>query len=142
MLKAIELAKQAEQAGEVPVGAILVQNNKVIGQGYNQPIQSHDPSAHAEIQALRDAGQQAGNYRFPGATLYVTLEPCTMCAGSIIHARIQQLIFGASDPRTGAITSVDTLLDKPHHNHKVSYQGGVLAEECAQLLQEFFKAKR
>lgn len=142
MQQAIEQAKKAELAGEVPVGAILVQDDKIIGQGFNQPIQAHDPSAHAEIQALRNAGQQLGNYRFPGSTLYVTLEPCTMCAGSIIHARVQHLLFGAYDPRTGAIESVSHILDEPYHNHKVTYRGGVMAEESGALLRQFFKAKR
>lgn len=142
MRKALELAKQAEQAGEVPVGAILVRNHHIIGQGYNCPIQSHDPSAHAEIQALREAGQKVENYRFPGSTLYVTLEPCTMCVGSLIHARIQHLVFGAYDPRTGAVQSVASILDEPHHNHRVTYQGGILAEECGNLLQAFFQSRR
>ncbi len=142
MRAALDLAQQAEAEDEVPVGAVLVQDNQIIGQGWNRPIHAHDPSAHAEIQAIRNAGQGQTNYRLPGTTLYVTLEPCTMCAGAIIHARIQRLVFGAYDPRTGAIQSVAHILDQPYHNHKPTYLGGVLENECAQLLKSFFEKKR
>jgi len=142
MREAIRLAEKAASEDEVPVGAILVQDNKIIGEGWNQPIANNDSSAHAEIQALRDAGTKLGNYRLPGATLYVTLEPCTMCAGAIIHARIARLVFGARDLKTGVIESVDKALDQPYHNHKVLYEGGLLESECSQMLTSFFKAKR
>jgi tRNA(adenine34) deaminase len=142
MQEALVLARKAEEEGEVPVGAVLVQDNKILGQGWNRPVASHDPSAHAEIQAIRHAGSLVGNYRLPGSTLYVTLEPCTMCAGAIIHARIKRLVFGAYDPRTGAIESVAQILDQSHHNHKTEYQGGVMESECSQLLKAFFAAKR
>lgn len=142
MQEALTLARQAESEGEVPVGAVLVQDRKILGQGSNRPIRHHDPSAHAEIQAIRHAGQQIGNYRFPGSTLYVTLEPCTMCAGAVIHARIKRVVFGAYDPRTGAVVSVATVLDQAYHNHKTSYQGGVMESECSELLRSFFAAKR
>ena len=142
MREAIRLAMKAESEGEVPVGAILVKDNTVIGEGSNRPIKNNDPSAHAEILAIRDAAIKIGNYRLPGTTLYVTLEPCTMCAGAMIHARVDRLVFGAYDPRTGVIESVGQVLDQTCHNHKVSYEGGVLQNECSQLLSGFFKAKR
>ena len=142
MQEALLLAKQAQEEGEVPVGALLVQDNKLLGQGWNRPVASHDPSAHAEIQAIRHAGGIVSNYRLPGSTLYVTLEPCTMCAGAMIHTRIKRLVFGAYDPRTGAVESVAQILDQPHHNHKIVYQGGVMESECGQLLKAFFAAKR
>jgi len=142
MREAIHLAKKAEQEGEVPVGAILVQDGKILGQGWNRSIVNHDCSAHAEIQALRNAGEILQNYRFPGSTLYVSLEPCTMCAGAMIHARIKRLVFGAYDPKTGAIESVMRIFDQPFHNHKPEYDGGVLEDECREMLQAFFKQKR
>jgi len=142
MRKAIRLAEKAESENEVPVGAVLVQDGKIIGEGWNQPIANNDSSAHAEIQVLRDAGKKLGNYRLPGATLYVTLEPCTMCAGAIIHARVARLVFGAHDLKTGVIESADKVLDQPYHNHKVLYEGGLLESECSQMLTSFFKAKR
>ncbi|NOY66172.1 MAG: tRNA adenosine(34) deaminase TadA [Gammaproteobacteria bacterium] len=142
MQEAIKLAKKAELEGEVPVGAVLVLDDKIIGTGWNKPIKNHDPSAHAEIQALRDAGKQRGNYRLPGTILYVTLEPCTMCAGAIIHARIERLVFGAYDCKTGVVESVDHILDQPYHNHKVLHEGGVLEKDCSQQLTSFFKARR
>jgi tRNA(adenine34) deaminase len=142
MHAALALAKKAEAEDEVPVGAVLVQDNAIIGQGWNRPIHSHDPTAHAEIQAIRNAGISCGNYRLPGTTLYVTLEPCTMCAGAMIHARIERLVFGAYDPRTGAIESVTNILDQPHHNHRLDYLGGVLEGECSMLLKTFFEKKR
>jgi tRNA(adenine34) deaminase len=142
MHAALALAQKAAAEDEVPVGAVLVQDNAIIGQGWNRPIHSHDPSAHAEMQAIRDAGHNCGNYRLPGTTLYVTLEPCTMCAGAIIHARVARLVFGAFDPRTGAIESVANILDQPYHNHRPEYFGGVLETECSMLLKTFFEKKR
>jgi len=142
MREALILAERAEEEGEVPVGAVLVLDNKIIGRGWNRSIQMHDPSAHAEVMALRDAGQFCANYRFPGATLYVTLEPCTMCAGVIVHSRIERLVYAASDPKTGVIESTENLLDLSCHNHKVVYQGGTLSGESSQLLKNFFVRKR
>jgi tRNA(adenine34) deaminase len=142
MHRALELAAHAERLGEVPVGAVVVQDGEILGEGWNQPIVSHDPTAHAEIMALRAAGAQRQNYRLPGATLYVTLEPCAMCAGAIVHARIERLIYGARDPKTGAAGSVLNILEHPALNHRVQVQGGVLAEECGAVLQRFFQARR
>lgn len=141
MQRALELAQYAETQGGVPVGAVLVLDNEIIAEGYNQPISSNDPTAHAEMVALRQAAQHVQNYRLPHTTLYVTLEPCAMCAGALQHARIQRLVFGASDPKTGAIHSVYRLLDQPL-NHVIEWQSGVLAEECGHILREFFKKKR
>ena len=139
---ALELAKRAEAAGEVPVGAVLVRDGEILGEGWNQTISLNDPSAHAEILALRQAGERAGNYRLPGAVLYVTLEPCVMCAGAIIHARLASVFFGANDPKTGAAGSVfDTLRDE-RHNHRLHVNGPCLAEECGAVLQQFFRARR
>ena len=142
MQHAIQLAKQAEQEGEVPVGAVLVCDDKIIGEGWNQMIANHDPSAHAEIQAVRSAAQSMKNYRLPNTTLYVTLEPCTMCAGAMIHARITRLVFGAYDPKTGVAESRDRVFDASHHNHQIDVSGGVLQAECSEQLKVFFKAKR
>jgi len=142
MQRALELAQQAEAAGEVPVGAVLVLDEQNIGEGWNQPIVRHDPSAHAEIIALRQAAQGLGNYRLPGATLYVTLEPCVMCAGAMIHARLKRVVFGAYDPKTGAAGSVFDILNSDKHNHKVEVRGGVMADQCGELLSQFFQAKR
>lgn len=142
MRRALALAAQAEGEGEVPVGAVLVREDACIGEGWNRPIGAHDASAHAEIQALRAAGAQAGNYRLPGSTLYVTLEPCVMCAGAIVHARVARVVFAATDPKTGAAGSrFDTLLS-PLHNHRVVVQGGLLAEEAGDQLRRFFRARR
>ncbi len=142
MRHALRLAEQAGREGEVPVGAVLVKGDKIIGEGWNRPIQNNDPSAHAEMQALRAAGQNIGNYRLCDTTLYVTLEPCTMCAGAIIHARVARVVFGAYDPKTGAAGSVFNVLDSEVHNHTVEISGGVLQQECAQLLTTFFRARR
>ena len=142
MHEALLLARKAAAQDEVPVGAILIQDNAIIGQGWNRPIHGHDPTAHAEIQAIRNAGQNINNYRLPDTTLYVTLEPCTMCAGAIIHARIARVVFGAFDPRTGAIESVINTFDQPHHNHRPDYLGGVREAECSDLLKSFFEKKR
>lgn len=142
MQRALELARQAEQTGEVPVGAVLVHEGEIVGEGFNAPIGEHDPTAHAEIRALREAARRLGNYRLPGTTLYVTLEPCSMCAGAMIHARIQRLVFGASDPRTGAAGSVFDIAISPRHNHRLEVSGGILAGECGDLLKTFFQARR
>ena len=142
MLEAIAEARKGAELGEVPVGAILVRDGKVIGRGFNQPISSHDPSAHAEMVALRQAAASDANYRLPGTTLYVTLEPCTMCSGLLVHGRISRLVFGASEPRSGAVISRSQVLDQAWLNHQVQVEGGVLAEECGTLLTEFFKARR
>jgi tRNA(adenine34) deaminase len=142
MQLAIELAKTAGQSGEVPVGAIVVKNGKVIGRGSNAPIQLNDPSAHAEMLAIRDAAKTLGNYRLVDCTLYVTLEPCAMCAGVIQHARIDNVIFGASDPKTGACGSVVNLMAEEKLNHHAKIEGGVLAEACGALLSAFFRERR
>jgi len=143
MSRALDLARHADVAeGEVPVGAVLVSGGKLIGEGWNRNIAASDPTAHAEVLALRDAGRRLGNYRFPGAELYVTLEPCAMCAGAIVHARIARVIFGARDPKTGAAGSVFDLLQHERHNHRVALTEGVLGEEACSLLKGFFKAKR
>jgi tRNA(adenine34) deaminase len=143
MTRALELARHAESSeGEVPVGAVLVQEGRVIGEGWNRNIAASDPTAHAEVLALRDAGRRLGNYRFPGAELYVTLEPCAMCAGAIVHARIARVIFGAHDPKTGAAGSVFDLLQHERHNHRVEVREGVLGAEAGELLRGFFRARR
>lgn len=142
MRQALRLATEAGAAGEVPVGAIIVKNGQVVGQGFNQPVGSHDPSAHAEICALRDAGQTLENYRLPGCTLYVTIEPCTMCLGAIIHARIDRLVFGAVEPRYGAVSSGQRLLENGVYNHQLDVSSGVLAEEAAELMKQFFRQRR
>jgi len=139
MKRALVLARYAEAAGEVPVGAILVVDNEVVGEGWNQPIRCHDPTAHAEIQALRAAAARLKNYRLTNATLFVTLEPCPMCAGAIIHARIQRLVFGAFDPKTGFVGSLVNLLQDPRLNHRVECIGGILAEASSELLRNFFR---
>ena len=139
---ALELAREAGAAGEVPVGALIVMTGEVVGRGFNQPIGRHDPTAHAEIMALRDAASRLGNYRLPGCTLYVTLEPCAMCAGAIMHARIDRVVFGARDPKTGAAGSIIDLFAEPRLNHHTAVVGGVLAEACGSLLSGFFAARR
>jgi tRNA(adenine34) deaminase len=142
MLHALRLAKEAEAAGEVPVGAVLVLNDEIIGEGWNQPIRSADPSAHAEILAMRAGAKYLNNYRLVNTTLYITLEPCAMCAGAMIHARIQRLVFGALDPKTGAAGSVFNLLQDDRLNHQVKCEGGVMGEACGELLRSFFKSRR
>ena len=139
---ALGLAHEAGAAGEVPVGALIVLDGAIIGRGFNRPIARHDPTAHAEVMALRDACARLGNYRLPGATLYVTLEPCAMCAGAILQARIGRVVFGARDPKTGAAGSVIDLFAESRLNHHASVVGGVLAEECGSLLSGFFAARR
>jgi tRNA(adenine34) deaminase len=142
MRQAMLVAQQAQARGEVPVGAIIVRDNKCLAQSGNQSIIDHDPTAHAEISAIRSAAKQINNYRLLGTTLYVTLEPCMMCAGAMLHARIQRLVFGAYDHRTGVAGGCfDWLLDEKHL-HKITITGGVMKNECAQMLQDFFKAKR
>jgi len=142
MRAALELARQAEQCGEVPVGAVVVMDGEIIGRGSNAPIARHDPSAHAEMLALRDAAQNVGNYRLVGCELFVTLEPCLMCVGAMFHARIARVIFGASDPKTGAAGSVLDLFAEQRLNHHAEVRGGVLAEECSSVLSQFFAARR
>ena len=142
MQHALELAKRAAAEGEVPVGAVLVRNNEVIGEGWNRPITAIDPTAHAEINAMRDAAVRVGNYRLGDSTLYVTLEPCLMCAGAIIHARIKRVVYGATEPKTGAVVSVFEVLTDQRHNHRPEVSGGVLACDCAEQLQVFFKSRR
>jgi tRNA(adenine34) deaminase len=142
MQHALRLAHRAADLGEVPVGAVLVRDDEVIAEGWNRPIASHDPSAHAEMVALREAAASLRNYRLGGLTLYVTLEPCVMCAGAVIHARLSRLVFGAADPKAGAVNSVYDVIANPKLNHRVDWTGGVLANECGALLQEFFKARR
>lgn len=142
MREAMGLAHEAESLGEVPVGAVVVRDGVIVGRGFNAPISSHDPSAHAEVRALRDAALRLANYRLPGCTLYVTLEPCAMCAGAIQHARIARLVYGAPDPKTGACGSVVNLFDEARLNHHAEIVGGVLADECGDLLRAFFAARR
>lgn len=142
MQRAIELAQHAESLNEVPVGAVVVKDGKIIGEGFNQPIAQNDPSAHAEIMALRSAGLAINNYRLVDATVYVTLEPCAMCAMAMVHARVKRVIYGANDLKTGACGSVFPLIDSEHHNHRVEVDGGLLAEQCGTLLSNFFKRRR
>lgn len=142
MREAIVLARVAEREGEVPVGAVLVHQDRVIGRGWNHPISAHDPSAHAEMIAIREAAQALENYRLLDTTLYVTLEPCAMCAGAMIHARIKRLVFGAFDPKTGAAGSVFDLAGSGKLNHELLVDGGVLADECGNLLKSFFASRR
>jgi len=142
MRHAIELAQQGQSHDEVPVGAVIVKDNQVIGEGWNQPIGLHDPSAHAEMLALRAAGKTLSNYRLLDTTLYVTLEPCVMCAGAIIHARVSRVVYGASDPKAGAAGSIIDIFANSKINHHVSVEGGMLSTECGALLTGFFKAKR
>ena len=142
MRAALDLARQAAALDEVPVGAVVVVDGQIVGQGFNQPISRHDPTAHAEIMALRDAAQRIGNYRLPGSTLYVTLEPCVMCSGAIMHARVARVVYGARDPKTGAAGSVIDLYSEDRLNHHAEIEGGILAEECGGLLSAFFAARR
>jgi tRNA(adenine34) deaminase len=142
MNEALVLAREAGALGEVPVGAIVVLDGRIVGRGFNRPIMSHDPTAHAEVMALRDAGRALGNYRLPGCTLYVTLEPCAMCSGAIQHARVARLVFGARDAKTGACGSVIDLFAEARLNHHATVESGVLADECGRLLSDFFAARR
>lgn len=142
MRRALVLADRAADEGEVPVGAVVVRDGVLVGEGWNQMIATQDPSGHAEIVALRDAARTVGNYRLPGTTLYVTLEPCAMCAGAMVHARVATLVFAAQEPRAGAVCSNGNLLAAPWFNHRVHWQGGVLADESGRRLQAFFRARR
>ena len=142
MREAMSLARSAECLGEVPVGAVVVRENQIIGRGFNSPIGDSDPTAHAEIAAIRAASRAEENYRLPGSTLYVTLEPCAMCAGAIIHARIARVVYGAKDPKTGVHGSVVDLFAVERLNHHATVEGGLLADECSQLLSAFFAARR
>ncbi len=142
MKKALELARKAEAAGEVPVGAVLVKDDELIAEGWNQPISSHDATSHAEIMAMREAGEKLNNYRLIDTTMYVTLEPCSMCVGAMIHARVSKVIYAASEPRTGALGGAFNLLEANQHNHIFEVESGVLAEESKNLLQAFFQSRR
>ena len=142
MREALALARQAAAAGEVPVGAVVVKDGAIVGRGYNQPILRHDPAAHAEIMAMRDAAQHLRNYRLIDCSLFVTLEPCAMCAGAMMHARIARVVYGASDPKTGACGSVVDLFSEARLNYHAQVTGGILAEDAAQLLQQFFAGRR
>jgi len=143
MQRALDLARHAQQEhSEVPVGAVLVADGQIVGEGWNRSISGNDPSAHAEVMALRDAGQRLGNYRFPGATLYVTLEPCVMCSGALIHARVARVAYGADDPKTGAAGSVFDTLVSDKHNHRITVERGLRADESGELLRSFFRDRR
>src|SRR5262245_23815374 len=142
MRAALELAAEAGRRGEVPVGAVVVIDEAIAGEGFNQPIATHDPTAHAEIVALRDAGRRIGNYRLVGATMYVTIEPCQMCVGAMVHARIGRLVFGAPEPKAGAIESAMRAHEHPSLNHRMTAVGGVLEDECRRVMQQFFESRR
>ena len=142
MRAALEQARQAGACDEVPVGAVVVLDGEIVGRGFNQPIGRHDPTAHAEIMALRDATTRLGNYRLPGCALYVTLEPCVMCSGAIMHARIARVVYGARDPKTGVAGSVLDLFAEPRLNHHATIEGGLLADDCGRMLSSFFAARR
>ncbi len=142
MREALQLARQAEEHDEVPVGAVVVKDNEIVGRGYNRPISSSDPSAHAEIVAMRDAAQRLQNYRLVGCTLYVTIEPCTMCAGAMVHARIKRLVYGAKEPKSGVIDSNAQLLQSEFLNHRIEEIGAVLETECSTMISKFFSQRR
>lgn len=142
MQRALQLARAGELLGEVPVGAVLVQDGRVVGEGFNAPITRHDPTAHAEIVAVRDAATKAGNYRLEATTLYVTLEPCTMCVGALVHARVARVVFAASEPKAGSLVSARRQLDSGYYNHVFSFQGGLLADEAGAMLSDFFRRRR
>ena len=142
MCHALRLAERASAEGEVPVGAVMIKDGEVVGEGWNRPIATHDPSAHAELLAIRAAAAAVGNYRLLDTILYVTLEPCVMCAGAIIHARVARVVYGAGDPKTGAAGGAVDIFAAPFVNHRVAVEGGILAEECGRLLTEFFKQRR
>ncbi len=142
MREALQLASCAEAEGEVPVGAVVVHEGEIVGRGWNKPISGCDPTAHAEIIALRDAATRLSNYRLPDCTLYVTIEPCAMCAGAIVHSRVARLVFGAPEPKAGVVLSNGQFLDRDNLNHKVSYQAGLLADECSGMISAFFKKRR
>ncbi len=142
MQRALMLARAGEQRGEVPVGAVLVREGEVIGEGFNAPISRHDPTAHAEVVALREAAARAGNYRLDNSTLYVTLEPCTMCVGALVHARVARVVFAASEPKAGSLVSARRQLDSGYYNHVFQFQGGLLADEAGAMLSDFFRRRR
>ncbi len=142
MRQALEEAKKAYALAEVPVGAVVVLEGEIIGRGFNQPISSHDPCAHAEVMALRDAAKHVKNYRLVDADLYVTIEPCTMCSGAVVHARVKRVIFAALEPKAGVVCSQMTVFKQPYFNHEVEVVAGVLAQECSNLVQDFFKMRR
>jgi tRNA(adenine34) deaminase len=142
MRAALEEARKAFDAGEVPVGAVLVLEGEVVGRGFNQPIGSHDPTAHAEVVAMRAAARAIGNYRLVGSTMYVTIEPCLMCVGAMVHARVGTLVFGSAEPKAGAVVSSCRAHELPSLNHRIEVVGGVLEEECRAVIQEFFKSRR
>lgn len=142
MTHALQLAEKARKMGEVPVGCVIVKNDTVIAEGWNQPIANHDPSAHAEVMAIRAAGQTLNNYRIPDTTLYVTLEPCTMCAGLIIHARIKRVVFGTTEPKTGACGSMFSVIPDDRHNHRLEVTGGILQSKCSDIIKDFFAERR
>jgi len=142
MMHALSLALRAQSEGEVPVGAVVVRDGKIVGEGWNQNITLNDPSAHAEILALRDAGRKLKNHRLPGCVLYVTLEPCAMCVGAMVHARLERVVFGALDPKTGALGGAYNLPAAHSHNHVLEYHGGLMADDASELLKAFFRAKR
>jgi len=142
MQYALKLAERSQKEGEVPVGAVIVKDNALVSEGWNQPIDKHDATAHAEIMAIRAAGENIKNYRLSDTTLYVTLEPCTMCAGAMIHARIRRVVFGAPDSRTGTAGSAIDLFSQAYHNHHVDVEGGVMQEECGHILKDFFRERR
>lgn len=142
MRRAIELARLAQEADEVPVGAVLVLDGEIVGEGFNQPLSTNDPTAHAEMAAIRAAAQSLGNYRLPGTTLYVTIEPCSMCAGAMVHARVQRLVYGAPELKAGVANSQGSFFSDGYLNHRVDVVGGVLAQECAELMRNFFQQRR
>jgi tRNA(Arg) A34 adenosine deaminase TadA len=142
MREALALAAEGALLGEVPVGAVVVQDGVIVGRGFNRPISGNDPSAHAEMVAIRDAAQAVSNYRLPGTTLYVTLEPCSMCAGLIVHSRIMRVVYGALEPKAGIVQSQGQFFAQAFLNHRVLYEGGVLGEECGAMLSEFFRMRR
>ena len=142
MARALDLAREAERAGEVPVGAVIVKDDAIVGEGWNRPISTNDPTAHAEIVALRNAARRLGTYRLLDTTLYVTLEPCPMCAGAMVHARVKRLVYAATDPRAGAAGTIFNVVQHPSLNHRVECEAGLMAEECGTLLRAFFQGRR
>ena len=142
MQLALDQARRAAKAGEVPIGALVIKDGQILGEGHNRTLLDHDPTAHAEIVALRQAAARLGNYRLIGCSMFVTIEPCSMCAGALVHARLARLVYGASDPKAGAVSSVLEVLNHPGLNHKMEVKSGVLMDQCSQLLQSFFRQRR
>lgn len=142
MTRALELAREAERAGEVPVGAVIVKDDAIVGEGWNRPISTNDPTAHAEIVAMRAAAQSLGSYRLLDTTLYVTLEPCPMCAGAMVHARVKRLVYAATDPRAGAAGTIFNIVQHPSLNHRIECESGLMADECSTMLRTFFQGRR